>query len=89
VLEKEALYHFDLYHLTDPEELEYLVIRDCLDGQAICLVEWPERGGGRLGQADLEVWITGLGMNHSAAVRACMVTGESSLFSLKYLKLKI
>jgi tRNA threonylcarbamoyladenosine biosynthesis protein TsaE len=86
---KEALYHFDLYRLTNPEELEYLGIRDYLDGQAICLVEWPERGGGRLGQADLGVWITGLGMNRSVAVRTCTMTGERSLFSLKYLKLKI
>jgi tRNA threonylcarbamoyladenosine biosynthesis protein TsaE len=53
-----------------PEELEYLGIRDYLDGQAICLVEWPEQAGRRLGRADLEVWITDpLGMNRSVAVR--------------------
>ena len=86
----QRIYHFDLYRLTDPEELEYLGIRDYLDGQAICLVEWPERGGGRLGRADLEIGITDpLGMNRSVTVRACTVTGERSLFSLKYLKLKI
>jgi tRNA threonylcarbamoyladenosine biosynthesis protein TsaE len=86
----QRIYHFDLYRLTDPEELEYLGIRDYLDGHAICLVEWPERGGGRLGRADLEIGITDpLGMNRSVTVRACTVTGERSLFSLKYLKLKI
>src|SRR5919109_2159369 len=86
----QRIYHFDLYRLTDPEELEYLGIRDYLDGQAICLVEWPERGGGRLGRAGLEIGITDpLGMNRSVTVRACTVTGERSLFSLKYLKLKI
>ena len=77
-------------HRIDPEELEYLGIRDYFDGHAICLVEWPERGGGRLGRADLEIGITDpLGMNRSVVVRACTVTGERSLFSLKYLKLKI
>jgi tRNA threonylcarbamoyladenosine biosynthesis protein TsaE len=86
----QRIYHFDLYRLTDPEELEYLGIRDYLDGQAICLVEWPERGGERLGRADLEIEITDpLGMNRSVTVRACTVTGERSLLSLKYLKLKI
>ena len=85
----QRIYHFDLYRLTDPEELEYLGIRDYLDGHAICLVEWPERGGRRLGQADLEIWITGLGMNRSVAVRACTVPGERSLFSLIHLKLEI
>ncbi len=49
------LHHFDLYRLEDPEALEYLGIRDFLDGSAVCLVEWPERGQGLLPAADLEL----------------------------------
>lgn len=47
------IYHLDLYRLTSPDELEYLGVRDYLDGQGICLVEWPERGAGVLPEADL------------------------------------
>lgn len=51
------LHHFDLYRLTDPAELEFIGLRDFLDGHAICLVEWAERGAGMLPQADLVVEI--------------------------------
>jgi len=50
-----AIHHLDLYRLCDPEELEYLAIRDVLSGSYVALVEWPQKALGLLPAADIEL----------------------------------
>jgi tRNA threonylcarbamoyladenosine biosynthesis protein TsaE len=49
----QSVLHLDLYRIEDPEELEYLAIRDLFDDSTVLLVEWPDRGGGMLPAPDL------------------------------------
>lgn len=50
--------HYDLYRLADPDELEFLGVRDFLDADTLTLIEWPERAGALLPAPDLEIFLT-------------------------------
>ncbi len=56
-LNNQEVYHFDLYRISDPEELEYIGIKDYFNDNSICIIEWPEKAKGTLPQANLEIEI--------------------------------
>jgi tRNA threonylcarbamoyladenosine biosynthesis protein TsaE len=53
-LSDKSIYHFDLYRLSQPEELYYLGVEDYLQKPAaVCLFEWSMKGRGEIPPADL------------------------------------
>ena len=55
VISRFNIYHFDLYRFVDPEEWDAAGFRDYFNPQTICLVEWPEKAGDLIPQADIDV----------------------------------
>jgi tRNA threonylcarbamoyladenosine biosynthesis protein TsaE len=79
-LGEQKVYHFDLYRLEDPQELEYLGVDDYfqshqesrLEEHQLCLVEWPDKGAGRLPRHDLLIELVVLDQG-----RKCIMTSNS------------
>lgn len=68
--------HYDLYRLSDPEEVEFLGMRDFLDGRTLTLVEWPEKASGFLPPADLELSLEVLSSGRCLRWQALTPHGE-------------
>ena len=37
------LYHFDVYRIEEPEEMEEIALDEYIDGDGVCLIEWAGR----------------------------------------------
>lgn len=73
------VFHFDLYRLGDPEELEFMGVRDYFHPGSVCLVEWPARGLGVLPPADIAITIEAAGSGRRLEVGAATELGNAVL----------
>lgn len=78
-LPQHSIFHFDLFRLTDGEELYYLGIEDYFSSPSICLIEWPEKGAEFLPSCDLKININ----NHRQTIekngKTCSKSGASGI----------
>jgi len=68
--------HFDLYRLGDPEELEFMGIRDYLEDEQLCLIEWADKGAGILPAPELIIHIEDLGKGRRITWQAHTEKGQ-------------
>ena len=55
-IQAKDIFHFDLYRVNDPYELELMGIRDYLDVDgALFLFEWPSKGGDEIPKPDIVI----------------------------------
>lgn len=69
--------HLDLYRIGAPGELEFLGLDE--DGVTLWLVEWPERGGDALPEADLRIELALQGAGRGARLAAESAAGRAWL----------
>ncbi|UCE89733.1 MAG: tRNA (adenosine(37)-N6)-threonylcarbamoyltransferase complex ATPase subunit type 1 TsaE [Pseudomonadota bacterium] len=77
------VYHFDLYRVADPDELEFAGGRDYFAGEATCLVEWPERGSGWLPAPDLDITLFHTSDGRRARIQGLGATGAAVIAALR------
>ena len=78
-LEKASIYHFDLYRLGDPEELEFMGVRDYFSEQTICFIEWSEKGQDWLPKPDLEIDLEYVDQGRNITLQAVTHRGIEAL----------
>ncbi|MDH3343254.1 MAG: tRNA (adenosine(37)-N6)-threonylcarbamoyltransferase complex ATPase subunit type 1 TsaE [Gammaproteobacteria bacterium] len=79
---ENMLYHFDLYRLSDGEELEFAGVRDYFDDQSVSLIEWPEKAEGYLPNPDIVCSIEYKGQGRQLNVSAKSIKGNDVVLHL-------
>jgi tRNA threonylcarbamoyladenosine biosynthesis protein TsaE len=74
-----SIYHFDLYRIESPQELEAIGFREYPGTDAICLIEWPEKADIYLEPPDLTIKIEILEHGRQVDIAADTSIGKQSL----------
>ncbi|MCP1773390.1 tRNA threonylcarbamoyladenosine biosynthesis protein TsaE [Neisseria perflava] len=74
-----TLHHFDLYRFASPEEWEDAGLDDLFADNCVCLIEWPQQGGGFTPAADITVSLNHSEHGRNATVSAHTTRGRQNL----------
>lgn len=77
------IYHFDLYRLADPAELEFLGVDEYFSQDSLCLVEWPEKGVGYLPPPDLIIELQVHNRGRKMKLSQCSEMGKLMVTRIK------
>jgi len=77
-----SIFHFDLYRLQDPQELEDIGWREYFQPGRLCLVEWPEKAHGLLPVADIDVMIQKLNTGRRVVLNSQTLAGDAVIAAL-------
>jgi len=80
-IDRLEVFHFDLYRINDPEELESIGIRDYFSSEGICLVEWPEKCAAFLGTPDVHIHIQYQDEQRNVRLEAKTTAGKEIIHS--------
>ncbi len=75
IAERKIL-HFDLYRISDPEELEWIGIDDYMAQKSLCFIEWAQLGEGVLPCPDLILTLTLQGQKRLAQLLPVSQNGQ-------------
>ena len=77
-------YHFDFYRFMTPDDWDAAGFAEYFRDDAVCIVEWPERAGDRLPQADLALSLAyeANERGRELVARANSASGERCLIAL-------
>lgn len=82
------IFHFDLYRLSSPEELELIGWRDYLAEDALWLIEWPEKAAELLPEIDISCHLTFVNDGRMLEISAQSQKGDKILDQLYQLIIK-
>lgn len=80
------LCHFDFYRFQSPDEFSDAGLEEYFQGDAVCLVEWPDKAAGAVGfpaAPDVEIVLAHVGAGRHACLTACSRHGQAYLQSLQ------